>query len=188
MGQFTVRGCSDGSNDHTDGFLDPKDSGLLLFSYLRLGWLPKAKKRVKIGEIEPYNTRDIPGQSNDHADAFLDPKNGGRLFFRLLEAWLASQGKKEGENREIEPYNTRDIPVRAIWGNTAICACRCNPGWRAGLHYFTLTSGVRISITDRQPHSLDVPAVSDGFGDAGGFLDDFTVLSSGLQMIMFSKA
>ncbi|KAJ6612993.1 hypothetical protein B0H10DRAFT_1951798 [Mycena sp. CBHHK59/15] len=31
MGQFTVRGCSDGSNDHTDGFLDPKDSGLLLF-------------------------------------------------------------------------------------------------------------------------------------------------------------
>ncbi|KAJ6612578.1 hypothetical protein B0H10DRAFT_1952144 [Mycena sp. CBHHK59/15] len=62
----------------------------------------------------------------------------------------------------------------------AICARRCNPGWRAGLHYFTLTSGVHISITDRRPHSLDVPAgdFSDGFGDAGGFLDDFTVLSS----------
>ncbi|KAJ6537458.1 hypothetical protein B0H10DRAFT_1971782 [Mycena sp. CBHHK59/15] len=80
------------------------------------------------------------------------------------------------------------VTLRAIWGNTAICARRCNPGWRAGLHYFTLTSGVRISITDRRPHSLDVPAVSDGFGDAGGFLDDFTVLSSVKLKMRSSRA
>jgi hypothetical protein len=43
---------------------------------------------VKIGQIMPYNIRDVSGQSNDHADRFLDLENGGTLYSRLLEALL----------------------------------------------------------------------------------------------------
>ncbi|KAJ6607055.1 hypothetical protein B0H10DRAFT_1956589 [Mycena sp. CBHHK59/15] len=136
MGQFTVRGCSDGSNDHTDGFLDPKDSGLLLFRPQLNAFVAPTLSldllNCLLFNLSPAaNPQTAESRPRTNISCYLSEQNG------------FNSGYIKSRELQYERYGAtqRYARVDAILAGERVCM---------------------------RPHSLDVPAVSDGFGDAAG--------------------